>query len=68
MFYSDGTIKVERHTLVKDGFYPIEIRKILGKWEMLMNVSANGDERWQDLPFSDAHIRKQIEKYGVKEK
>ena len=62
-FYSDGTLKVERHTLVKEGFNPIKIRKILGEWEMLANVSDIGDERWEKLSMSEEVILSNIAKY-----
>ena len=67
MFYSDGTVKVERHTLHKDGYKPMKLRKILGVWEYLAYVSGIGDERWQGLPLSEDSIMKQIELYGERE-
>jgi len=67
MFNSDGTININRHTLFKDGYQPMKIRKILGKWEYLAYKSHYGDERWQELPFDDKFIEKQVELYGEKE-
>lgn len=64
MFYSDGTVKVERYTLVKDGFAPMKIRKILGAWEYLAHVSNIGDERWEKINISEDEILKQIDMYG----
>ena len=67
MFYSDGTVKVERHTLYKDGYQPMKLRKILGKWAYLAYTSNIGDERWQELPYNEDFIKRQIELYGEKE-
>ena len=47
MFYSDGTVKVERHTLYKEGYTPIKIRKILGVWETLAYTNSRLDDRWE---------------------
>jgi hypothetical protein len=67
-FYSDGTIKVERYTLVKEGFRPIKLRYILGDWEMLAYTNSHLDERWEKINpeiFCEECILKYIEKYGV---
>jgi hypothetical protein len=64
MFNSDGTININRHTLFKDGYQPMKIRKILGVWEFLAHTSNIGDERWQELPFDEKFIEGQIELYG----
>ena len=65
-FYSDGTVKVERHTLVKEGYSPIKIRKILGDWEYLAyKQKAYGCERWEKLTQSEEVIQENIAKYGV---
>jgi len=67
MFNSDGTVKVERYTLHKDGYNPMKLRKILGKWEYLAYTSGIGDERWQELPLDEKSIILQIGLYGEKE-
>ena len=65
-FYSDGTIRVERYTLHKDGYDPIKIRKILGDWEYLAYTQkAYGMERWEKLPQTEDVIQENITKYGV---
>lgn len=66
-FYSDGTVKVERFTLLKDGFRPLKIRKILGDWEMLAYTSRIGDERWVGINLSEDQILEQIKAYGSEE-
>jgi hypothetical protein len=65
MFYSDGTVKIERYTLRKTGFLDVKIRKIFGKWEMLAHKYSNGDERWTSLNYDEKNIIEHIEKYGV---
>jgi len=67
MFNSDGTIYVERHTLRREGFADIRIRKIYGKWEYLVNISANFDETWDELPHTEEQIMKNIAEYGIEE-
>ena len=66
-FNSNGTINIQRHTLRKDGWNDMMIRKILGDWEYLAYTSANFDERWEKLPQTEEQILEQIEKYGVKD-
>ena len=67
MFNSDGTVKVERYTLHKDGYQPMKLRKILGVWEFLAYKSHYGDEKWQELPIDEKSIILQIGLYGEKE-
>lgn len=66
-FYSNGTTRVERHTLVKDGFHPIKIRKILGDWESLAYENPHtGDTRWEKINlklFPEEVILEHIELY-----
>ena len=57
-------MKIERYTLLKDGYYPLKIRKILGVWEMLAHTYSNGDERWSTIDLPEEFILKNIEEYG----
>jgi hypothetical protein len=68
MFYSDGSIKIERHTLRKYPFPDIKLRKILGHWEQLAYKSPHtGDERWVNIEkeFTEEQILEHIRLYGV---
>jgi len=70
MFYSGGTVKVERHTLYKEGYTPIKIRKILGVWETLAYTNSRLDDRWEVIDsnkYCEDCIKKHIELYGEKE-
>jgi hypothetical protein len=62
-FYPDGVIKVERHTLHRDGWTDMKIRKILGDWEYLAYTSANFDEHWVKLNLTEEQIQNNIRKY-----
>ena len=66
-FYSDGTIKVDRHTLTKEGFPEVKIRKMYGVWEMLSYKNSHtGDESWHKLNplvFTKEKIQEQITLY-----
>ena len=65
MFYSDGTTRIERWTLRKEGFNDVKIRKIHGIYQMLAHRYGNGDERWEDLFIEEESILSQIKEYGV---
>jgi hypothetical protein len=65
-FYSDGTIRIERHTLMKEGFPEVKIRKIYGIWEILEYKFLSGDESWKKLNpivFTEEKIQEQIKLY-----
>lgn len=65
MFYADGTLKIERFLLRKEGFPDIHLRRIYNKWEMLAHKYRNGDTRWLKLNMPEELIQMNIEMYGV---
>jgi len=60
----------EYYTLYKEGFQPIEIRKMFGVWEGLAYRSPHtGDERWVKYDmvlFPEEVIREHIRLYSKK--
>ena len=58
--------ETKHYILQKDGFTNVEIRKMLGVWEILSyrNKHTMGT-RWKKLDYTEYEILKYIELYGV---